>query len=114
MRRALEGVHLCVFARNVEHRLVSRLLQNKGALGVGDDLAVERHAHTLGGWLDRDRMGGSGNFHCGLRCVSVSARMLRSISAMLLIPQSAMVTSSSVPRISIARATPACPPAPRP
>jgi hypothetical protein len=38
----------------------------------------------------------------------------RLISAMLLMPVSAMVTSSSLRMISMARATPACPPAPRP
>jgi len=38
----------------------------------------------------------------------------RSISPMLLIPVSAMLTLSSLRMISIARATPACPPAPSP
>jgi len=47
-------------------------------------------------------------------CVHPPTITCRLISAMLLTPVSAIVTSSSLRMISMARATPACPPAPRP
>ena len=49
-----------------------------------------------------------------LACVHPPTITCRLISAMLLTPVSAMVTSSSLRMISMARATPACPPAPSP
>ena len=47
-------------------------------------------------------------------CAHPPTIICRLISAMLLTPVSAIVTSSSLRMISMARATPACPPAPRP
>src|SRR5947208_13537311 len=72
MARADEPLHLHVLAGEIEDRGIAALLHPDGVARVGDDFAVERHAHALLRGLRLDAMlrvllvAGSGITHSGL------------------------------------------------
>jgi hypothetical protein len=59
----LEQAHIGVGARDIEDRLVARLLERERAVGVGDYAARKRDAHAFVIFGDGDRMVGAGKFH---------------------------------------------------
>src|SRR5947207_11235536 len=72
MARAQQPLHLHVLAGEIEDRGIVALLHPDGVARVGDDFAVERHAHALLRGLRLDAMlrvllvAGSGITHSGL------------------------------------------------
>src|SRR3989454_9172166 len=56
MARADQPLHLHVLAGEIEDRGIAALLHPDGVARVGDDLAVERHAHALLRGLRLDAM----------------------------------------------------------